>query len=118
MNTKHPTNPAVFPLDDFLANQKALFDYFGYVENWKAIPVDDCRDKYWRLNGIGPGSVYYADSEQELAEESGQFFSDEIYTQRHLDKWVYEGADFTMICCDPGVDGNHFLRIFDNSKKR
>lgn len=46
-----------------------------------------------------------------------QMYSNEIYTQRFLPKWVYRGKDYTMICVDTHTDGNKFLQIFDNSKE-
>lgn len=104
-------------LDQYLGLQKQIFDYFGYVEDWVVIPIDDCRSMFWRLTGTGPGKLHYADSREELENESGNYYVDEIYTQRFLPKWVYRGEEFTMVCCNPGVDGNKFLRILDNSKE-
>ena len=107
-------------LDDYLALQEEIFSYFGYVENWVAIPIDDCREYYWRLDEDegGSGTVTYADTLDTLNdEEAGNYYQDEIYTQRFLPKWVYRGAEYTMICCNPGVDGNKFLRIFNNAKE-
>jgi hypothetical protein len=105
-------------LDDYLALQKQIFDYFGYVEDWRVIPIDDAREYYWFVDGEGPGRVGYADTEKELMFQDGKYYEDEIYTQRHLKKWVYRGEEYTMICCDPHVDGNVFLRIFTNKNER
>ena len=106
-------------LDDYAALQKQIFDYFGYVEDWRVIPIEDSRAYFWKLQQLpdGSGSVGFADSLRELQEESGNYYQDEIYTQRFLPKWVYRGEDFTMVCVDTQTDGNHFLRIFDNSKE-
>lgn len=105
-------------LDDYFAIQKQIFDHFGYVEDWAVIPLDDARDSYWRLDGEGPGEVCFADSEDELNSETGNYYVNSIYTQWHLKKWVYRAADFTMICVDTHTDGNKFLKIFDNTKER
>lgn len=105
-------------LDDYFKIQSQIFEFFGYVEDWRVIPLDDSRKYFWRLDGEGPGMIHFADSEEELTEESGNYYIDVIYTQRHLKKWVYRGDGFTMICCDPQSDGNKFLRVFDNSKQR
>lgn len=104
-------------LTEYFEIQKKVFAYFGYVEDWRVIPLDDAREYFWRIDGEGPGTVCYADSEDELANESGNYYEDEIYTQRHLPRWVYRGDEFTLVCCNPGVDGNVFLRVFDNSKE-
>jgi hypothetical protein len=105
-------------LDQYFEIQQKIFEFFGYVEDWRVIPLDDCRDKFWRLSGQGPGTLHYADSERELLEQSGNYYEDEIYTQRHLPRWVYRGDGFTMVSCDPHTDGNKFLRVLDNTKER
>lgn len=105
-------------LDDYLGLQEKIFEYFGYVEDWRAIPIDDSREFYWRLYGEGPGSVRFANTEVLLDDPAQNYYEDEIYTQRFLPRWVYRGKEYTMVCVDTHVDGNQFLRIFDNSKER
>lgn len=107
-------------LDDYNEARQKVFDHVGYVEDWVVIPLDDATDYFWRLEGEGRGdSVLFADTEEELNdEESGATYSNDIYTQRFLSKWVYRGADFTMVVVDTHTDGNKFLQIFDNAKER
>lgn len=105
-------------LDKYLSSKAEVFAYFGYVEDWVAIPLEDARKYYWRLPSGDAGEVAHADTEGELVNEEGNYYVDEIYTQRFLPKWVYRGAEFTLVCCNPGVDGNKFLRVFDNAKER
>jgi len=105
-------------LEDYFDLQKKVFDYFGYVEDWRVIPLDDARHYFWRLDGEGPGQVRYANTENELDDQSLNYYEGEIYTQRHLPKWVYRGEEFTMVCVDTHTDGNKFLMVFDNSKER
>ncbi|MAH32740.1 MAG: hypothetical protein CMG78_12165 [Marinobacter sp.] len=93
-------------LDDYLALQKQLYEYFGYVEDWVAIPIDDAREYFWWCDG---NNVHFAETEKELESQEGQYYVNEIYTQRFLPKWVYEADDFTMICVDTHTDGNKFL---------
>jgi len=99
---------------------------FGYVEDWVNIPLEDSREYYWQLvdlhfdedNRIVSGSVRYAYTKEDLLNiESGEYYEDEIYTQRFLPKWVYRIDTHTMVSSNPGVDGNRFLRIFDNTKE-
>lgn len=105
-------------LNEYNQKRQELFDYFGYVENWVAIPVDDATMYYWRLTGEGRGDeVLFADTLEELETESGNCYSNEIYTQRFLPKWVYRGEDYTMVVVDTHTDGNKFLQIFDNKKE-
>ena len=107
-------------LDKYFEIEKQIYAHFGYVEDWVAIPLDDCREYFWHLTGEGHGDeVKFAKEEKNLFEgtkEDG--YSNEIYTQRFLPKWVYRAADYTMICVDTHTDGNKFLRIFDNAKER
>ena len=101
-------------LAEYESKRQELFDYFGYVENWRVFPLDDATMYYWRIDG---GEVCFADSLIELETGEGNFYSNDIYTQRHLSKWVYRGADYTMIVVDTHVDGNKFLQIFANAKE-
>ena len=100
-------------LKDYFDAKKQVHDYFGYVEDWVSIPLDDATDYYWRLDGEGPGEVRFA----EEPEAVDDMYANSIYTQRFLPKWVYRGEEYTMICVDTHTDGNKFLQIFDNSKE-
>ena len=95
-------------LTEYEEARQKLFDYFEYVEEY-----------YWRLDGTeSDGNVCFADTEAELISEGGNYYENEIYTQRHLSKWVYRGEDYTMICVDTHTDGNKFLQIFSNNLER
>lgn len=102
-------------LKDYFDAKKQVHDYFGYVEDWVAIPLDDATDCVWYLDGEGPGEVRYAENIEDFA--TGEYYANSIYTQRFLPKWVYRGEEYTMICVDTQTDGNKFLQIFDNSKE-
>lgn len=103
-------------LDDYFKLQKEIYNYFGYREDWVVIPMADATEYYWHLNG---------DIEVKFAKEKDNVFkgtmedgfSNEIYHQRFLPKYVYRGEKYTMICVDTHTDGNKFLQIFDNSKE-
>jgi hypothetical protein len=103
-------------IKDYEAALKAIYDHVGFVEDWVIYPLDDCTEKYWDVNEEDK-EVHYADSKQELEEQDGSYYVDELYTQRFYSKWVYEGEDFTMVFCNPGVDGMKWFRLFDNSKR-
>jgi hypothetical protein len=105
-------------LDEYLNLQAKIYEYFGYIENWRVIPLDDSREYNWRIVGEeNDGAVQYWEPDVQFSEEEGNYYEDDIYTQCHLKQWVYRGEEYTMICCDPHVDGNKFLRIFDNKKE-
>ena len=94
--------------------RQEIFDYFGYVEDWRVLPFDDAREYFWAIDG---GCVKFAETEEGLLNEDSDCYENEIYTQRHLPKWVYRGASYTMIVVDTHTDGNQFLQIFDNKKE-
>lgn len=110
-------------LTDYFSSIKKVHDYFGYVEDWVTIPLDDATEYVWELsqNENGSGYVRFALHKCELPsddnEEGGEYYENEIYTQRFLPKWVYRGEEYTMVCVDTRTDGNKYLRIFDNSKE-
>src|SRR6478752_5988412 len=95
--------------------------------------MGDRRDMYWHLDGATDESaneVHFSKSRDNLVRlvaaefdydaddiDSADYYSDPIYTNRHLPKYVYRGAEFTMICVDTQIDGNKFLAIYDNSKE-
>jgi hypothetical protein len=101
-------------IENYEKSLQAIYDHVGFEESWVVAPIDDQTDKYWNYDD---DSVYFADSIDEFKTEDGNFYSDEIYKQRFYDKWVYEGKDFTMIFCNPSVDGMKWFRIFDNNKR-
>lgn len=105
-------------LDDYFQLREEVFNYFGYKENWIVLPLDDCCRYYWSLTGESYGdSVCFADTLEELITQEGNYYENEIYTQRHLPKWVYRGDRFTLIVVDTNTDGNKLLSIFDNNKE-
>ena len=108
-------------LNKYFELQKEIYDYFGYKEDWVVIPIEDAREYYWVLNQDknGSGEVRFADTKEDLTSDDGDgnTYSNTIYTQRFLKKWVYRGKDYTMICVDTHTDGNKFLQIFDNKKE-
>ncbi len=92
--------------------QKEIYEYFGYVEDWVTIPLDDQTDSYWHLERE---AVRFADTIENLKnEDAGEYYENEIYRQRFLPKHVYRGEDYTMICVDTHTDGNKFLQVFSN----
>ncbi len=105
-------------LTELLDIQQKIFDYFGYKQDWRILPLDDARDYFWRLEGGETGAVRFAETEEDLQGESEEYYENEIYTQRHLPKWVYRGEEYTMICVDTHTDGNQLLQVFDNAKER
>ena len=108
-------------LKEYSEKRQELFDYFGYAEDWAVIPVDDATSYYWGIQGgegYG-GEVRFSEIEKKLLDEDeGDYYVNQIYTQRHLPKWVYRGEDYTMICVDTNCDGNKFLQIFSNNLER
>lgn len=108
-------------MDDEQAARKALFAYFGYVEDWRILPLEDCTKYYWQLHGgeAHGGVVEYADLKVELTDSgTGDYYQNDIYTNRFLPKWVYRGPEYTMIVVDTHTDGNKLLQVFTNDKEK
>ncbi len=117
-------------LDEYMKLEKEIHDYFGYVEDWVVIPMDERREFYWKCDEDRDTEVYYSKSKENLEKiiandyewqgddiDENDYYTDEIYTQRFLPKWVYRGKDYTMIVVDTHTDGNKFLAIYDNAKE-
>lgn len=106
-------------LDQYQALRDQIFSYFGYVEDWQVFPLDDSRHYFWKLDGEGPGTVKFAETEHDLFDESGTCcYENEILALLHLSKSVYRGADYTLVVVDTHTDGNKYLQIFSNAKER
>jgi hypothetical protein len=103
-------------LDDYLKIQKEIFEYFGYEEGWRVLPIDDQRGQHWFLTGEGPGCYVHSPEPftEESIKEGENVYSGEVYTQRHLPKWVYRGPEYTMVVADTETDDNKLLMIFEN----
>jgi hypothetical protein len=99
---------------------KQIHEYFGYVEDWVSIPMEDNLAHYWMIVGKEDNGTcvhsHYPFCKKSI-EEGKDIYSGPIYTQRFLPKWVYRGEELTMVCVDTQTDGNKFLMIFDNEKE-
>jgi len=93
---------------------QAIYDHVGFKEDWAIYTIADHTDKYWHADD---DSVCYADSESDFYYDHDEHCVEAIYKHRFYDKWVYEGAEFTMIFCDPQVDGMKWFKLFDNKKR-
>jgi hypothetical protein len=92
------------------------FNYFGYPEGWRRIPLEDSQLFYWRIDD-GTGTVTFHESEEGLNDPKGDHLCEKIYTQNFNPK-CYRGKDFTLICTDEGGDCGKMLRIFSNERER
>lgn len=112
-------------VETYLKAKATIFKHVGYVEDWRVLPLEDCRDAFWCVDKLErewckhspkkEALVYWLeDHEDEYGKYGDHLYEDEIYTQRHLPKWVYRGKEFTIVCVDTHSDGNQFLRLFRN----
>jgi hypothetical protein len=100
-------------LDSYNKALEAVYNYFGYKENWRVFPIDDRRNYWWRIDDLGCEVRFYDTKKAYEKEDDSHTYSDEILPQ----KGIYEGKDYTMILVDTHTDGNVFLAIYDNNKK-
>lgn len=101
-------------IDDYEKALQAIYDHVGFKEDWVIYPISDETNMYWK---IGNETVYYGETPEDVTGETDDSYSGSIYTQRFYEKWVYRGADFTMIFLDTQVDGMKYFSIFDNAKE-
>jgi hypothetical protein len=104
-------------LNDYFALQKQIHEYFGYVEQWRVFPIVDDRKNFWALNRNKSLVLFAEEKEPLLNRDGNNVYQNEVYTQRHLDKWVYETKEHTMILVDTRTDLNVFLQVFSNDKR-
>lgn len=95
-------------------NLELLYNHVGFTPDWVVCPIDDCTEMYWSTNGE---VVKFAETIKNFYSEC-DYYLDNIYTQRFYKKHIYRGIDYTMIFCDPHVDGMKYFRIFDNKKEQ
>lgn len=123
-------------LSEYFNLQKEIYDYFGYVEDWVVIPLEDGTENYWNICD----DEYYHSPQKYSLTEFKEFkdylcnmsleedpleikalyhnmYGGLIYKQRFLKKWIYRGKDYTMIVANTQSDGNIFLYVFDNTKE-
>ena len=105
-------------LDNYLKLKKQIYTYFGYKEQQRSFPIEDCRSAYWNIYGTeSSGIVIYAPILKDLESGEGSCRSGDIYTQKHLDKWVYRANKYTMILIASSCKLDIFLTIFSNDKE-
>jgi len=107
-------------LKKYFELQKEIYDYFGYVEDWVVIPLEDHTDCHWMIVGderTGTCVFSHKQFDEDLISAGKEIYSGPIYTQRFLPTWVYRADDYTMVSVDTMTDGNKFLMVFDNSKE-
>jgi hypothetical protein len=96
--------------------KKAIYDHCGFEEDWTVYPLDDRTDKVWYVDANEDTTVTYADTVEGLRDDRTTY-EDEIYTQRFYKKWVFRGAELTLILVDTHCDGNKFFAIYSNDKE-
>jgi len=113
-------------IDEFFELREAIFKHVGYVEDWRVLPLADEREMYWSVDADERVFVKFAPRREALAywlkhddwgPYGNELYDNEIYTQRHLPKWVYRGAKVTLVVVDTHTDGNKLLQLFRNDRE-
>lgn len=99
-------------MEDYNKALQALYDHVGFEGDWVIFPIDDCTSQVWQTDG---DTVFYADSLQEFTRQEGNYYESDVFKQRFYKKWIYRGADLTMIFTDPA--GEMYFSVFDNKKE-
>ena len=97
-------------IENYENSLQAIYDHVGFKEDWVICPIDNSTEMFWKLD---LDKVIFHEIKEEIEDsDEGNCYVDAIYTQS-----IYEGKDFTMIFCDPHVDGMKWFRLFDNNKR-
>lgn len=113
-------------VDSFFDAREAIFEHVGYVEDWRVLPIDDSRDQFWAVDKHEREWVKFSSSREALAywlesddygPHGDKLYENQIYTQRHLSKWVYRGEELTLVVADTNTDGNKYLQLFRNENE-
>lgn len=98
-------------LDDYLAAEAAVHEYFGYAHGWREYAIRDQRDKEWLLSR-SDSYVAYAEKLSRSAIDSGDaLYGGEVRGE------PYRGAEYTAIVVDTNCDQNVVLMVFTNAKQ-
>lgn len=111
-------------VDSLFEAREAIFEHVGYKEDWRVLPIVDYRDDFWAVDEHEREWVKFSPSKEALVywlenddygPHGDNVYEHEIYTQRHLSKWVYRGEELTLIVVDTHTDGNQYLQLFCNA---
>lgn len=100
---------------NFEKAKQDLYDHVGFKKDWVVYAAEDRTDMLWIVNELDE-YVRYAKTKEEIYSD-GDYYKDQIYTQRFYKKWVYRGEKLTMIMVDTHTDGNRFFAFYDNEKE-
>jgi hypothetical protein len=104
---------------------EAIYKHVKFTPDWVIYPIDDRTNMYWQI--ISKTDLHHPhdyNKNVKFAEtieafySDGDYYSDEIHTQRFYEQWIYRGKDLTMIFVDTHTDGNKFFAVFDNHKEQ
>jgi hypothetical protein len=115
-------------VDSFFDAREAIFEHVGYVEDWRVLPIVDHRDDFWAVDEhehewvkFSPSReallYWLAEHDDEYGTHGDKLYQHEIYTQRHLSKWVLRGKELTIVVVDTHTDGNQYLQLFCNDNE-
>lgn len=103
-------------LDAYRIARNHVLAYFGYCDDWRVLPLDDCRQYVWQLKEREE-QVLYATSLKELTTGEGLCFSAYLGAWPSTEKTVYRGPEYTAIVCDIACNGHASLVIFANTRE-
>jgi len=72
-------------IDQYNSAKRALYNHVGFVEDWVVYAIEDRTEMVWSEDG---SEVKFAETVEKFNSD-GDYYVDEIYTQRFYEKWVY-----------------------------
>ena len=102
--------------------EEALFRHVGYAHDWRKFPIMDYTDMFWAVDPTEREWSRHSPSREALQDwvdtgeyrkcDGGMCYESEIYTYRHLDRWVVRGPELTIVLEDTHCDGNIWLAVY------
>lgn len=96
--------------------KQVLYDHVGFKEDWVIYPIINRTEMFWKIT-TNQKEVRFAETKSKFISSDGQYYFNDIYTQRFYKKWVYRGKEFTMIFVDTRINGNKFFAFYSNNKE-
>jgi hypothetical protein len=103
-------------IDRYFELRKQILEAFGYQEEWRHYPIDDCRGDYWMLTKSGSIVVHSPEPFTEKSISSGSaIYVGHRHHKEHI--WRKPSLGLTLTHVDTQYGGNIFLSIFSNDKE-
>lgn len=107
-------------LDEYFkrdALERAIFEAFGFKDQWRAFPLWDIRAQYWLRIESRDTLAHNTEPFTKENIEEGKHSSCVLHKTMHMTKSVFEAEGMVMALGDTQCDGNIALFVMDASRE-